>query len=429
MSDKLTENQIGNSGRKKLLYITTRLFWPTDSGHKYEIYYFCQGLHEKYGYDIYVYSFLDSDQTPDLLSKKPSFIKEVKLAASISSGEKISNLLKYSFFTKKWPLQCSIFYSKGNVQAIRKYVENVAPDWIIVDMIRLGTYYESIIDSNCRKTIAIDDCLSLRYERQSSIKSPATFNGAYQLPKAISAITAPFKNAILKYESKLAAKYERYCYDTYDNCILVSPKETEYVNKLYHGSKAHTVSLGVSAEYFDDKYTETIKEPNTAVFVGNFTIAANMATLEMIARKILPLVKTEVQLRIAGKCPSDIASKYSDIPNLRFLGFVDDLKAGIAKCSFVLSPIAYGTGIKTKIIEAMALGMPIITNSVGVEGIDAENGVHLIIEDDYQKIAESVDRLMSDTGFSLNLGVNARKLASEKYRWDTIWEAFAELEK
>lgn len=428
MRDEEVSNQNEEQGRKKLVYITTRLFWPTDNGHKHKIYYYCQGLHERYGYDIYVYSFLDSGQTHSLLSKKPKFIKEVELAENISTGEKISNLLKYSLIFKKWPMQCSVFHSEGNVCAIRKYVEVVSPCWVIVDMIRLGTYYESIFDISCRKTIDIEDCLSLRYKRQSLIKSTATFNGAYQLPKAISIITAPFKNTILKFESKLVARYEKYCYNTYDNCILVSSKETDNLNKLYQGTKAHTVSLGVPNDYFDEKYNGIIKEPNTAVFVGNFTIAANIATLEMIVRKILPLIKKEVQLRVAGKCPSDITKKYSDVPNLKFLGYVDDLKAEIRKCSAVLAPIAYGSGIKTKIIEAMALGMPVVTNSVGVEGIEAENGVHLLIDDDYKLIAESVDRLISDTEFGSNLGLNARKLASEKYCWDTIWDAFMELE-
>ena len=78
---------------KKLLFITTRLFWPTDSGRKVSLYYYCKGLHDKYGYDIYVYSFLEHGQSEILLKDKPDFIKDVRIAASVDKASKLKNLL------------------------------------------------------------------------------------------------------------------------------------------------------------------------------------------------------------------------------------------------------------------------------------------------------------------------------------------------
>lgn len=96
--------------RKKLIFITSRLLWPIDSGRKMSLNYYCKGLHEKFGYDIYLYSFLESGQVFN--GVLPNYIKEIRIAKNITLLEKIKNIIFYTFGKKKWPFQCSLFYSK-----------------------------------------------------------------------------------------------------------------------------------------------------------------------------------------------------------------------------------------------------------------------------------------------------------------------------
>ena len=105
---------------KKLLFVTTRLFWPTDSGRKLSLYYYCKGIHEKYNCDIYIYSFLESGQTEKDIEKKPEFIKDVRLAKPIGKIDKIQNLATKTLVTRKWPIQCSLYYSRQNSEQIKK---------------------------------------------------------------------------------------------------------------------------------------------------------------------------------------------------------------------------------------------------------------------------------------------------------------------
>lgn len=413
--------------RKKLVFISTRIFWPTDSGHKYEIYNYCKGLYDKYGYDIYVYTFWDQNQNIDNISDKPYFIKDIRLANARSSFVKIANVIRYSLLYRKWPLQCSLYYSKKNSRNIQKYATDTAPDVVLVDMIRLGMYYESIENISCKKIIDIDDCLSLRYKKQLLSKRTDSVFGTYNISKFIEKMVMPFGKTILKFEAVLSEKFEKYCYNTFDYCIFVSEKETDYVNDLYKGSKAKTVSMGVADEYFIESKISVIKKPNTAVFVGNFSYPPNIASLDIIIADVLPRINSNIVLNVIGKCPSAIIDKYKKNKNVKFLGFVDDFKTAVLENEIFLSPIAYGTGIKTKIIEAMAFGIPIVTNSVGAEGLEVENGVHLIIEDDFEMIAKAFDRLMADSDLLRRLEKNSKKLVYEKYRWDTILKSFGDL--
>ena len=161
--------------RKKLLFVTTRLFWPTDEGHKVLLYNYCKGLYEHYNYDIYLYSFLEEGQDPND-GTKPDFIKKIYTARQPNIGRKVGNVLHYSLLSQeRWSFQSSMFYSKFNIRMIQKLIEKIKPDSIIVDMIRLSPYYTAIKTFEGPKILFMEDALSKRYIRQ--IKAASTESG------------------------------------------------------------------------------------------------------------------------------------------------------------------------------------------------------------------------------------------------------------
>lgn len=168
-------------GNKKLLFITTRIFWPATSGRKVSLYYYCKGLHEQYGYDIYLYSFLEADQAPTQSEQtKPDFIKEIQFAREVRKSEIVANLITKSFSHLQWPLQCSLFYSKKNEENIRDYVSKEHFDVVIADMIRTAPYIRAFEGEPCLKILDMDDLLSKRYQRTlSSTVSGDNFLGQY----------------------------------------------------------------------------------------------------------------------------------------------------------------------------------------------------------------------------------------------------------
>lgn len=417
---------------KKLLFVTTRRFWPVDSGRKLTLYHYCRGLYEVYGYEIYVYSFLEAGQTPENAEPTPCFIKEITYSNKIGSVEKIKNIISKSIFRKdKFPFQCSLFYSKNNVIAISEFADKIKPDIVIVDMVRLAPYYDSFRNINCKKILDMDDVLSLRYERQAQNKmSEANFLGNYgkEVSSGINRILnlRIFRNAFLKFESKLMKKAEEKYTHLYDNVILVSEKEAEYINTMTNTNKAIAIPVGVDYKYLSEDIGKTSAN-STVSFMGNLNVAANVDSLDIIIRKILPVIESKVKLTVIGTCSEEIKSKYKDVINVEFTGRVDDFRPYIKSSKIFLSPIAYGSGIKTKILEAMAMGMPVVTNSIGAEGLDVKDGRELIVKDDYTEIVSAVKELLNNEMLRKDLGERGQKFVQQYHDWDCVYKVFAEI--
>ena len=97
----------------------------------------------------------------------------------------------------------------------------------------------------------------------------------------------------------------------------------------------------------------------------------------------------------------------------------------VKKTNVFLAPMAYGTGVKIKIVEAMAMGMPVVTNPIGAEGIPGENGVHWYVGNSDTEIAEYIDQLLADPADCAEMGENAQRLVDETFSWNAATKAFA----
>lgn len=413
---------------KRLLFITTRLFWPTDSGRKLSLYYYCKGIHEKYNCDIYIYSFLEAGQTDADIEKKPEFIKEVRLADPISKGEKIYNLISKTMLSRTWPIQCSLYYSEQNAEDIKKYCDEIQPDYIFTDMIRTSMYYDSFQHSHAVKVLDMDDLLSARYERQLHARYKSNISGQYagRLPGIINKLIGnqTVRSAVLTMERDLIAKAEIHYSKIYDRVIFVSAVETSYLNKKLP-RKAITIPVGINA--VPERELIGKAEKDLLSYVGNLKVAANVDTLHWIISDILPKIHHDVKFMVIGKCPDDIREKYKHNDHIIFTGRVENLVEYIRKSQIFLSPILYGTGIKTKILEAMSMGVPVVTNDVGAEGIEAEDGQDFWVRNDSVAIAGQVDYLLDHYDAALSVAEAGRKLVEKKYEWNNIYKEFGKI--
>lgn len=219
---------------------------------------------------------------------------------------------------------------------------------------------------------------------------------------------------------------ELYYANHYDSGIFVSSIETKKFNKKIGREMAYTVAMGIDYSYQSEKIKVEHKEHSLS-YVGNMKTAANYETVVMIIEKILPHVKKEHTLYIIGIATDELIKKYDDRQNVVFTGRVEDLRKYVKATDVFLAPIAFGTGIKTKILEAFAMGMPVITNSIGVEGIEVENGYHCIVEDEYDRIAGAIDMLLGDRDLRERIQKNAQELARSNYQWEENFKGFAQV--
>lgn len=418
--------------QKKLLFVTSRLPWPPNSGRKVSLYHYCRGLATKYGYEVSLFAFPEWDQKKSA-NDKPDFISEVRFAHPVSAFTKLKNLLCRTLVGKnRLPFQCALYYSKKNSRALSAFVEELSPDVIVFDMLRTAPYMAAQRKSGARILLDLDDLLSVRYARQlEGFDGKTGIGGRYAggMPRLLERLFCHgfLGKLILRGEQKRAARAEIFYAKKADGVILVSEKEATALNGALGEGKAVAVPNGVDFAAFEAARTAK-KEPNLIGFVGNLSVAANVASLEYIAKEVLPKINTPCRLEVVGPCPADVRARFADVERLTLRGEVPALPPVMGRWQLFLSPIAFGSGIKTKILEAMAAALPVLTNAVGAEGIAADRGKDFVVLEDAAALASVADRLLSDPVPAREMGEHAAAFIKKSFNWETIFREFAKLE-
>ena len=128
------------------------------------------------------------------------------------------------------------------------------------------------------------------------------------------------------------------------------------------------------------------------------------------------------------RSPVEVRARFADVAGLTLCGEVPTLPPVMGRWQLFLSPIAFGSGIKTKILEAMAAGLPVLTNAVGAEGIAAEVGKDFLVLEDASDLAAAADRLLGDPATAIEIGENAAAFVKNHFDWDAVFAKFAKLE-
>jgi len=163
--------------------------------------------------------------------------------------------------------------------------------------------------------------------------------------------------------------------------------------------------------------------PDTLIFPGALTYQANFDAMAFFLKDVFPVVRSRrpgVTLRITGRTDG---VPLHDLPvgdGVILTGYLEDVRPAIAQSQVCIVPLLTGGGTRLKILEAMALGTPVVTTTQGAEGLDAIPGEHILIADEPLAFADAVLCLLSDNTLRAKLVANGRRLVRERYGWDRI---------
>lgn len=414
--------------KKKILFVTTRFIYPVNDGRKVVLYNYCKGLSKQLGYEVSLFAFVDEKERQE---KQPDFISKIYYGEVPGKIEKVKNLLFKSIISRKWPLQVSVYYSKKSKKNLLKVIDEYKPDIVICDMARTAEYLKDLDENKYNKILDMDDLISKRYLRQLDSNSVgASAIGAYskKLPKFLNKLSSCsfiIKN-VLKMEADILSKYEMKISKFYDHVVFVSPIETEEFNKKIKSNKSTTITIGVDYNYFSKQF-KCKKLHNYIGYLGNMYVAHNKDAVYNFIENIFPIIlkeKPDAVFRIIGRCPKELIDKYKDNKNIEVTGEVDDIRKYMQECEVSVAPFIYGTGIKTKILETMAMGVPVVTNSIGKEGLNLTNGLNIIVENDDVNMAKQILALLSDSSMRDKISENASEYVKVNHQWNDIIEKF-----
>lgn len=169
--------------------------------------------------------------------------------------------------------------------------------------------------------------------------------------------------------------------------------------------------------------------PDTLILPGSLTFPANYEGAAFFIQQVLPLIhnrRPDIRVLITGR-PGVRPLPGGSAENVALLGLVPDVRPLIADSWVCIAPQLSGGGTRLKILEAMALGTPVVATVKAAEGLDVEAGRHLLVADSPEAFADAVVRLCSDQRLRQQLAAEARLLVRERYDWRSVFPGYRAL--
>ncbi|MEL6720807.1 MAG: glycosyltransferase family 4 protein, partial [Bacteroidota bacterium] len=185
------------------------------------------------------------------------------------------------------------------------------------------------------------------------------------------------------------------------------------LSKYISPNKLYVSPFAVKTNAFKD-INKQFRFNGKLLFMGGSIHYPNVDGLHWFIKEVWQDNELEANLDILGKWSEAIIKKYSVYPNIVFQGFVSNINDFMEGCILIV-PLRIGSGIRTKILEAFAAGLPVITTSIGVEGIEVKDGIHCLIANTPDEFMASIKLMVNNTKLQLKLSKNARSFVQEYY--------------
>lgn len=182
------------------------------------------------------------------------------------------------------------------------------------------------------------------------------------------------------------------------------------------------VPIGVDASEF--RPVDLSSESKSVVSIGTMSWPPNIDSMIHFVTDIFPLVKRAVpdaRLVIAGGRPPETIKRFESDPAISVPGFVNDIHELARSSAAFIVPLRAGSGMRVKVLNAMAMGLPVVSTSVGCEGIEVTHGENVLLADTSDEFARDVAGLLIDVEKRRALGAAARKFVVENYSWEVIY--------
>lgn len=382
---------------KHLLFLSWWWPYPASNGSKIRIYNLLQHLGQQYR--VTLLSFAEADEaTPEQMAHLKGFCSHVE---AISKPHYNPTALKSMLgYMSRWPRSLVDVYSMDMVERITRLNLEQPVDIIVASQFQTMRYLEVLAD-----VPAILEELEITQfrdavERASS--TPQRWRAQLTLTK--------FQQSIQRLMQRGAA------------CTVVSEAEAAYIQPVIPSTRVEVVPNGVdtSANQPDASIQPT---PLSLIYTGAVTYNVNYDAVAYFIREIWSLVRVrypQATFMVTGSTGSVDVSDLAAVPGVTFSGYLPSVADAVRRQWAVVAPLRKGGGTRLKILEAMALGTPVISTSKGAEGLDVHSGHDILIADTPQAFADAISRVFEDDALRTQLAAAGRALVERDYDWDAL---------
>ncbi|MFN2547194.1 MAG: glycosyltransferase [Myxococcales bacterium] len=382
------------SGPLRITMVTPYDFWPIRHGGAVRMYNVVRELSRR-GHEVSVAGFVDSDEQLAAARELESFCSEVRLIKRRPNPPGLKERLGSR------PAEVTEFDQIELHRELNTLIARHDPDVIQVEYTQMAPY--------ARATDRSILCLT---------EHDVAFMSVYR-----HALTkTEFGDRTHEYARYLKMfRYELEALRRFDVVFAVTPRDAKILSGYVNGAVrvSDAAPTGVDVERL--KKIERAPLPASLLFVGFLSHTPNVDAILHFAREILPRIHQQVPeatLTIVGANPPEVVRRLAGDPRITVTGFVPDLAPYYAKATAFVSPIRVAAGVRVKLMEAFAAGVPVVSSVQGGEGLDVEDRRELLLADSPEAFAEkTVALLRSPSG---QMTARARAFVERCYSWPAI---------
>lgn len=228
---------------------------------------------------------------------------------------------------------------------------------------------------------------------------------------------------------KMRAFERKECH-RYDHVIAVSREDREMMRNDYQIEAVTDVPTGVDTNFFRPQSGRK-PEPASLVFTGSMDWIPNVDAINWFCNEILPLIRAQVpnvKLTVVGRSPGrELLELSKRDSSVIVTGRVDDVRPYMENAAAYIVPIRIGGGTRLKIYEAMAMEKPMVSTTVGAEGLPLNDGEELLLADAPETFADAVVRVLTDPELANRLGQLSASRVRERFGWERVAVEFAQI--
>jgi glycosyltransferase involved in cell wall biosynthesis len=394
----------GQDRRKTVLWLTYGLPWPTDRGGAIRYFNLIRQVATRYR--VLLFAMLESADEARHVSKLAPFCERVEWAVMRAGSEieRARDLLGH--LLRGRPLATWPYCSRSLETKLRDLVGTGTVDILQIEHSFLAPYRDAVPDgSPCRTILSFHNLGEAQYRSMLRMHSGALEKLGWLVKAAL----------MRGWEARHAARFDR--------CLVVSEIEAQ---------RLHAVAAGVAVSLIPNGVDTAALRPlpeaaagRRLVFVGHMRYPPNVDAVRFLARHILPALRAripEARLTVVGEGAPRVLGEFSGRNDMDLVGRASCPLPYYQDAHVAVVPLRAGGGTRLKILEAMALGRPVVSTPLGCEGLAVEDGKHLLIAKDAEAFAAAVARLLTDRALAARLTLQARALVEENYDWTGIAE-------
>lgn len=260
------------------------------------------------------------------------------------------------------------------------------------------------------KVVDIADAISLHYE-YAARNTAFPWRLFFQLQKG----------RVLRWEGKAISMFDR--------ALVHTPEDRQWLASAYPESPRKIVisEMGVSDEFTSRPVQSGGAEPARPMvaFIGKMNYRPNEDAAVFFARDVFPKIRQKVPgavFEVIGAFPTRRILDLARAPGVTVTGYVEDVAERLARATVCVAPMRFAGGMQNKVLQPMALGVPVVATPIAVRGIGGQDGQHYVTAADSAEIAAAVTRLLTDPERRREIGEAGRSLILERFTWDPIGE-------